>query len=122
MTATVAPALAGIFALKLPVRNLAASRCWYEAVFGLELEFEFPDDDGVVRGVVYSVPGLGDTGLDCGSDPTSPGCPGSIPSSSQWWTGRRSTRGRRTSRVWGFRTGSSRRRSGGCCCSTTRTA
>lgn len=63
MTATVTPTLAGIFAVKLPVRDLAASRAWYEAVFGLRLEFEFPDDDGVVRGVAYSVPGLGDTGL-----------------------------------------------------------
>ena len=63
MTATVAPALAGIFAVKLPVQDLAAIRRWYEGVFGLELQFEFPDDDGVVRGVAYSVPGLGETAL-----------------------------------------------------------
>ena len=39
------------------------SREWYEKVFGLTLEFEFPDDDGVVRGVAYSAPGLGDVGV-----------------------------------------------------------
>ncbi len=58
-----APRLAGIFGVKFPVRDLAASRDWYEKVFGLTLEFEFPDDDGVVRGVAYSAPGLGDVGV-----------------------------------------------------------
>jgi len=47
------PALAGIFAVKLPVRDLAAARAWYERVFDLRPIFEFPDDDGVVRGVAY---------------------------------------------------------------------
>ena len=60
---TGAPRLAGIFGVKFPVRDLAASRAWYEAVFGLELAFEFPDDDGVVRGVAYTAPGLGDVGV-----------------------------------------------------------
>jgi catechol 2,3-dioxygenase-like lactoylglutathione lyase family enzyme len=59
----VAPRLAGIFGVKFPVRDLAASRPWYEKVFGLELYYEFPDDDGVVRGVAYTAPGLGDTGV-----------------------------------------------------------
>ena len=58
-----APRLAGIFGVKFPVRDLAESRAWYERVFGLTLEFEFPDDDGVVRGVAYSASGLGDVGV-----------------------------------------------------------
>lgn len=63
MTSTGAPRLAGIFGVKLPVGDLAASRGWYEKVFGLELTYEFPDDDGVVRGVAYTAPGLGDTAV-----------------------------------------------------------
>ena len=58
-----APRLAGIFGVKFPVRDLAASRTWYEQVFGLDLFYEFPDDDGVVRGVAYTAPGLGGTGV-----------------------------------------------------------
>lgn len=55
--------LSGIFAVKLPVRDLARSSAWYERLFGLRLRFEFPDEDGVVRGKAYEVPGLGDVGL-----------------------------------------------------------
>lgn len=55
--------LSGIFGVKLPVADLARSRAWYEPLFDLRPTFEFPDDDGVVRGVAYEVPGLGDTGL-----------------------------------------------------------
>lgn len=58
-----AATLAGIFGVKLPVRDLAAARAWYERVFDLTLTFEFPDEDGTVRGVAYEVAGLGDTGL-----------------------------------------------------------
>lgn len=58
-----APTLAGIFAVKLPVRDLAASRAWYERLFDLRPIFEFPDERGVVRGVAYEVPGLPGTGL-----------------------------------------------------------
>ena len=57
------PTLAGIFGVKFPVRDLAAARTWYEQVFGLQLYYEFPDDDGVVRGVAYTAPGLGETGI-----------------------------------------------------------
>ena len=60
---SVAPQLSGIFGVKFPVRDLAASRTWYEQVFGLDLAYEFPDDDGVVRGVAYTAPGLGDTAV-----------------------------------------------------------
>jgi catechol 2,3-dioxygenase-like lactoylglutathione lyase family enzyme len=48
------PQLAGIHHVKFPVSDLAASRSWYEAVFGLTLQMEFRDDeDGPVMGVVF---------------------------------------------------------------------
>ncbi|WP_329053127.1 VOC family protein [Amycolatopsis sp. NBC_01488] len=47
----------GFHHVKLPVRDLARSREWYERVLGLEVEREFTDDDGVVRGVAGSVGG-----------------------------------------------------------------
>lgn len=53
--------LRGIFAVKLPVSALARSRAWYERVFGFEVDIEFPDDDGVVRGVAGWLPGSGQT-------------------------------------------------------------
>jgi predicted enzyme related to lactoylglutathione lyase len=56
-------ALDGIFAVKLPVKDLAVSREWYEKVFELTTQFEFPDEDGVVRGVAYDAAGLGNSGL-----------------------------------------------------------
>jgi catechol 2,3-dioxygenase-like lactoylglutathione lyase family enzyme len=59
----VAPRLAGIFGVKFPVRDLATSRAWYERVFGLDLAYEFPDDNGVVRGLGYTAPGLGATAI-----------------------------------------------------------
>jgi predicted enzyme related to lactoylglutathione lyase len=55
--------LCGVFAVKLPVRDLARSSAWYERVFDLRLRFEFPDADGTVRGRAYEVSGLGDVGL-----------------------------------------------------------
>ncbi|MEV8373195.1 VOC family protein [Kribbella sp. NPDC056861] len=55
--------LDGIFGAKLPVKDLAVSREWYEKVFDLTAVFEFPDEDGVVRGVVYESSGLGDSCL-----------------------------------------------------------
>ena len=45
--------LVGIHHVKFPVTDLARSRPWYEQLFGLTPEIEFPDDDGVVRGVAY---------------------------------------------------------------------
>lgn len=56
-------ALTGIHHLKFPVSDLNRSRAWYGEVFGLQVEYEFPDEDGVVRGVAGTVPGLGGTGL-----------------------------------------------------------
>ena len=43
----------GLHHIKVPVTNLARSRAWYERVFELKPTMEFPDDDGVVRGVAY---------------------------------------------------------------------
>ena len=50
------PAL-DVLSVKIPVSDLAVSRTWYAKVFGLREEMEWPDDDGVVRGVGFS--GLG---------------------------------------------------------------
>lgn len=46
-----------VLSVKIPVSDLAVSRAWYAAAFGLREEMEWPDDDGVVRGVGFS--GLG---------------------------------------------------------------
>lgn len=43
----------GLHHVKVPVSDLAHSRTWYERVFDLQPVMEFPDEDGVVRGVVY---------------------------------------------------------------------
>ncbi len=61
--AVTAPRLDGIFGVKLPVRDLAVSRAWYERLFDLRLRAEFPDHDGVVRGVAYEIAGVSDVGL-----------------------------------------------------------
>ena len=42
-----------ILSVKIPVADLAASRRWYADVFGLREEMEWPDDDGVVRGIAF---------------------------------------------------------------------
>ena len=49
----------GIHHVKLPVSDLARSREWYERVLGFTVMREFPDDDGVVRGVGGRLPGAG---------------------------------------------------------------
>jgi catechol 2,3-dioxygenase-like lactoylglutathione lyase family enzyme len=48
-----APALAGIHHVKLPVRDLARSREWYETRLGYAVEHEFVED-GEVMGVVMA--------------------------------------------------------------------
>jgi catechol 2,3-dioxygenase-like lactoylglutathione lyase family enzyme len=53
------PALAGIHHVKIPVTDLPTSVAWYERVFGFRATIEFPDDDGVVRGVGGVIPGFG---------------------------------------------------------------
>lgn len=50
-----------VLSVKIPVSDLAASRPWYAIVFDLREEMEWPDDDGVVRGVAFS--GLGNVTL-----------------------------------------------------------
>ena len=47
----------GVRHVKLAVSDLARSREWYERVLGYTVRFEFPDDDGVVRGVGGRLPG-----------------------------------------------------------------
>lgn len=49
------PEIAGIHHVKFPVADLAASRDWYERVFGLTVQMEFRDDhDGPVMGIVFA--------------------------------------------------------------------
>lgn len=57
------PKLSGIHHVKIPVTDLARSRAWYERVFDLRVTMEFPEEDGVVRGLGGHVPGLGEVGL-----------------------------------------------------------
>jgi catechol 2,3-dioxygenase-like lactoylglutathione lyase family enzyme len=61
--------LRGVFAVKLPVSDLARSVAWYERVLGFQAEIEFPDDDGVVRGVAGHLPGVPDTFWALREDP-----------------------------------------------------
>lgn len=61
--------LVGIAGVKIPVTNLTRSRAWYEEVFGLRAMLEFPDDNGVVRGVGYDVPGVPDTWIALRENP-----------------------------------------------------
>jgi len=63
------PVITGIHHVKFPVSDLAASRAWYERVLGFQVTLEFEDEDGVVRGVAGSVPGLGDAGLALRQNP-----------------------------------------------------
>jgi catechol 2,3-dioxygenase-like lactoylglutathione lyase family enzyme len=41
------------------VSDLARSRSWYERVLGLEHHLSFEDEDGVIRGMSFRVPGAG---------------------------------------------------------------
>jgi catechol 2,3-dioxygenase-like lactoylglutathione lyase family enzyme len=50
-----------VLSVKIPVGELAVSRPWYAAVFQLREDMEWPDADGVVRGVGFS--GLGQVTL-----------------------------------------------------------
>jgi catechol-2,3-dioxygenase len=54
--------LRGIRGVKIPVTDLDRSIEWYGEVFGFEVEWEFADADGVVRGVAGPV-GDGVAGL-----------------------------------------------------------
>ena len=63
------PGITGIHHLKFPVSDLALSRAWYERVLGFQVAFEFPDADGVVRGVAGTVPGLGEVRIALRQNP-----------------------------------------------------
>jgi catechol 2,3-dioxygenase-like lactoylglutathione lyase family enzyme len=62
-------ALVGIHHLKLPVSDLSRSLSWYQKVLGFTVDLEFPDDDGVVRGVAGSIPGVDGTGFALRENP-----------------------------------------------------
>jgi catechol 2,3-dioxygenase-like lactoylglutathione lyase family enzyme len=47
------PALT-VMSVKVPVADLAESRRWYADVFELREEMEWPDHDGVVRGIAFA--------------------------------------------------------------------
>ncbi|MGC5010438.1 VOC family protein [Streptosporangium sp. DT93] len=51
--------LTGVHHLKLWVSDLERSRSWYERVLGLEHHISFEDEDGVIRGMSFTVPGAG---------------------------------------------------------------
>ncbi|WP_232666909.1 VOC family protein [Pseudonocardia sp. TRM90224] len=63
------PGFEGIHHVKLPVSDLQRSREWYERVLGFVAEMEFPDEDGVVRGLSGRLPGLGRTGFALRENP-----------------------------------------------------
>ena len=42
-----------ILSVKIPVADLAASRQWYADVLGLREDMEWPDEDGIVRGIAF---------------------------------------------------------------------
>jgi catechol 2,3-dioxygenase-like lactoylglutathione lyase family enzyme len=44
----------GLLSVKIPVADLTISRQWYADVFELTVELEWPDEDGVVRGVGFA--------------------------------------------------------------------
>ena len=54
------PMLVGLRNVKVPVTDLKIALDWYGRVFGFRPTIEFPDSDGVVRGVHGELPGIGD--------------------------------------------------------------
>jgi catechol 2,3-dioxygenase-like lactoylglutathione lyase family enzyme len=52
--------LSGLKGVKLPVADVEHSLRWYERVFGARAFMEFPDEQGVVRGVAVHLPGCGE--------------------------------------------------------------
>jgi catechol 2,3-dioxygenase-like lactoylglutathione lyase family enzyme len=51
-------AIIGIHHVKFPVSDLQRSREWYERVLGVQVLVDFPDADGVVRGLAGLLPGV----------------------------------------------------------------
>lgn len=54
------PKILGLRNVKVPVTDLRIALDWYGRVFGFRPTIEFPDADGVVRGVHGELPGIGD--------------------------------------------------------------
>jgi catechol 2,3-dioxygenase-like lactoylglutathione lyase family enzyme len=59
--------LLDIYSVKIPVSDLPTARRWYVDVLGLVEDIEWPDDDGIVRGVAFQ--GLGDVMLSLREHP-----------------------------------------------------
>jgi catechol-2,3-dioxygenase len=53
------PTLVALRNVKVPVTDVQAATAWYGKVFGFVPTIEFPDADGVVRGVHGEIPGIG---------------------------------------------------------------
>ncbi|HLL66960.1 MAG TPA: VOC family protein [Micromonosporaceae bacterium] len=49
--------IVGIHHVKFPVTDLERSLRWHEAVFGLQITHEWPDENGKIRGVAGFMPG-----------------------------------------------------------------
>ena len=54
------PKVVGLRNVKVPVTDLRVAVDWYGRVLGFRPTIEFPDADGVVRGVHGELPGVGD--------------------------------------------------------------
>lgn len=99
------PQLAGIHHVKIPVTELSRSLEWYGKVFGFRVAYEFPEADGVVRGVAGVMPGLGETMVAFRVNPKRPPAARvSTRSASPSPTAPISSRTRRTSTRWMSRT------------------
>lgn len=53
------PELLGLRNVKVPVTDLPVALDWYRKVLGFRSLIEFPDGEGVVRGVHGELPGIG---------------------------------------------------------------
>ena len=53
------PTLVGLRNVKVPVTDLPVAIDWYVRVLGFRVTIEFPDSNGVVRGVHGELPGIG---------------------------------------------------------------
>lgn len=70
------PTLTGLRFVKLPVADLARSRAWWTGVFGWSATVEFPDSDGVVRGVAGTFRDFESPGLSLRETPDAHTVPG----------------------------------------------
>lgn len=70
------PTLTGLRFVKLPVTDLARSRSWWSEVFGWSPTMEFPDAEGVVRGVAGVFRDFDEPGLSLRETPDAHTMPG----------------------------------------------